>query len=639
MASLRVVDIPKSINASDNVFGHNPNHNHSNVYMRIKVGDIIITYNSIPNKDVPEGCVAINRVIRNHYKIALNDEIRYTRPAIGSIASSAANLNISLKLYIPKDVVAINETLISDHIVTRLQGTYLFPTQLLFFNFQNHKIIGLVSNYEGFVTKNTIINIISSDSKLVLSSSSLLKRDFFKDDFSFESIGIGGLDKKLKVAFQQALSTRAISSDIIKKMGIRHIRGILLFGPPGTGKTLIARKIAGLLSDIEPKLVNGPEIMNKFVGQSEENIRNLFADAIADRHNDNLHIIIFDEIDAICKTRGSSSSSTGVGDTIVNQLLTMIDGVNPIDNIFVIGMTNRKDMIDPALLRAGRLEIHLEIGLPDTDGREQILRIHTSGVASHGMLKDVDLKMLALSTHNYTGAELESLVNRAVSNAIHEQVVSDKDKITESDIVILYKHFNNALKTFVPSYGIQGFGNIIPDRIIPDISQKHIDVRNSCTHYLLTAVANRRVLLYGDNGTGKSVLAAQIGIAYGAGNIRYINSQDVMSMDDNTRFNHINKYTNDCLLAEDSILIIDDMEVIISYSTIGRVVSYSNRILQLIISILKINPEKGKRFGVLCIFSDAELVDTLSTYFDRVYNIGKMDNGYTIRQNIVNSKI
>ena len=120
------------------------------------------------------------------------------------------------------------------------------------------------------------------------------------------------------------------------------------------------------------------------MGQSEENIRNLFKDAEEEykKRGDNsaLHIIIFDELDAICKQRGSKNDGTGVGDSVVNQLLAKMDGVEQLNNILVIGMTNRKDMIDEALLRPGRMEVQIEINLPDKDGRLQIFTIHTAKV-------------------------------------------------------------------------------------------------------------------------------------------------------------------------------------------------------------------------------------------------------------------
>ena len=151
-------------------------------------------------------------------------------------------------------------------------------------------------------------------------------------------------------------------------------------------------------------------------------MRALFADAeaeMAERGDDsNLHIIIFDEIDSICKQRGSNKDGTGVHDTVVNQLLSKIDGVNSLNNILIIGMTNRKDMIDEALLRPGRLEVQVEISLPDEAGRQQILTIHTGHMrAADSMAADVSLPELAGETKNFSGAEIEGLVKSATSFA------------------------------------------------------------------------------------------------------------------------------------------------------------------------------------------------------------------------------
>eukprot|EP00741_Cyanophora_paradoxa_P012054 tig00020592_g11649.t1 len=239
-------------------------------------------------------------------------------------------------------------------------------------------------------------------------------------DWNFEKMGIGGLDKEFTDIFRRAFASRVFPPSVIKKLGLNHVKGMLLYGPPGTGKTLIARQIGKMLNGREPKVVNGPEILNKYVGASEENIRNLFKDAIADQkangEDSALHIIIFDEIDAICKQRGSGRDGTGVHDTVVNQLLSMIDGVDSLNNILVIGMTNRKDMIDEAMIRPGRLEIQIEIALPDKDGRRQIFNIHTRHMRENGKLaRDVDLDSLAVQTKNYTGAEIESVVKGAAS--------------------------------------------------------------------------------------------------------------------------------------------------------------------------------------------------------------------------------
>lgn len=158
----------------------------------------------------------------------------------------------------------------------------------------------------------------------------------------------------------------------------------------------MARQIGKMLNAREPKIVNGPQVLDKYVGESEANIRRLFADAEEEEKrlgpNSGLHIIIFDEIDAICKARGSVAGNSGVHDTVVNQLLAKIDGVEQLNNILVIGMTNRKDMIDEALLRPGRLEVQMEIGLPNESGRLQIFNIHTTRMREYKKLAhDVDL--------------------------------------------------------------------------------------------------------------------------------------------------------------------------------------------------------------------------------------------------------
>jgi len=212
---------------------------------------------------------------------------------------------------------------------------------------------------------------------------------------------------------------------------------LLFYGPPGTGKTLIARKIGEMLNARPPKLVNGPEVLNKYVGQSEENVRALFLEAEQEyrekAEESELHIIIFDELDAICKERGSrSQGGTGVGDSIVNQLLSKMDGVERINNILVIGMTNRKDLIDEALLRPGRFEVHMEIGLPDEKGRVQILTIHTAKMKGANLLDPaVSLDELATLTKNYSGAEIEGLVKSATSFALNRQI--DPNNIKKPD--------------------------------------------------------------------------------------------------------------------------------------------------------------------------------------------------------------
>ena len=137
----------------------------------------------------------------------------------------------------------------------------------------------------------------------------------FERGFNFQAMGIGGLDKEFADIFRRAFASRVFPPEVLRKMGIKHVRGMLLYGPPGCGKTLIARQIGKALNAHEPKVVNGPEILNKYVGESEANIRALFEDAEKEQEemgdNSDLHIIIFDEIDAICKSRGANGDGMG----------------------------------------------------------------------------------------------------------------------------------------------------------------------------------------------------------------------------------------------------------------------------------------------------------------------------------------
>lgn len=141
------------------------------------------------------------------------------------------------------------------------------------------------------------------------SKGKIVRQSIINPNWDFEKMGIGGLDKEFNAIFRRAFASRVFPPEIIEQLGLKHVRGILLYGPPGTGKTLMARQIGQMLNAREPKIVNGPQILDKYVGESEANIRKLFADAEEEQkrmgNNSGLHIIIFDEIDAICKARGS----------------------------------------------------------------------------------------------------------------------------------------------------------------------------------------------------------------------------------------------------------------------------------------------------------------------------------------------
>ncbi|XP_071688354.1 vesicle-fusing ATPase-like [Rutidosis leptorrhynchoides] len=188
---------------------------------------------------------------------------------------------------------------------------------------------------------------------------------FKHKELNLQSLSMSGPSNEFSDIFRRVFASRVIFPHIAKKLGVKHVKGILLYCPPGTDKTPVARQIGEMLRGKDLKVVNGPELLSSSVGETEKNVRDLFADAEQDQRTlgdqSELHVIIIDEIDAICKARGSTWDGTGLHDSVVNQLLTKIDGVEPLNNVLVIGITNKKDLLDEALLRPGRLEVQMEI--------------------------------------------------------------------------------------------------------------------------------------------------------------------------------------------------------------------------------------------------------------------------------------
>ncbi|MEM1526106.1 MAG: CDC48 family AAA ATPase [Ignisphaera sp.] len=222
---------------------------------------------------------------------------------------------------------------------------------------------------------------------------------------------IGGLDE-VKQQLREAVEWPLKYPSIFEQMGIRSPKGILLYGPPGCGKTLLA-KAAATESGANFIAVKGPEVLSKWVGESEKAIREIFRRA----RRAAPAIIFFDEIDAIAAIRGHDTS--GVIDRIVNQLLTEMDGIEPLRGVVVIGATNRPDLLDPALLRPGRFDRVIYVPPPDVKARYEILKIHTKKIP---LSEDVDLLEMAKITEGYSGADLEALVREAVMLALREDI-------------------------------------------------------------------------------------------------------------------------------------------------------------------------------------------------------------------------
>mmetsp|Transcript_13122 Transcript_13122/g.38603 ORF Transcript_13122/g.38603 Transcript_13122/m.38603 type:complete len:524 (-) Transcript_13122:135-1706(-) len=288
----------------------------------------------------------------------------------------------------------------------------------------------------------------------------------FDDQFSAHlKRRVGGLQPEIEAIIRRVLDGRAISPEPrggkdksaleakeLSALGLSPVRGLLLYGPSGTGKTMLAREISGAICALEPKILSAPELLDRWVGGSEKLVRSLFEDAEAELSACNgdpvksaLHVIVIDEIDAVFRKRSASSEGDAGEATrasAVNQILSKLDGVDAIPNVLLIGMTNRRELIDDALLRPGRLEVQIKIGLPGENARREILQIHFNGLRqrgrlSHPLCQSIDgrkswekrswanpfrrretLADLARMTDGFSGADIAGLVRCAGSIAL-----------------------------------------------------------------------------------------------------------------------------------------------------------------------------------------------------------------------------
>jgi transitional endoplasmic reticulum ATPase len=248
---------------------------------------------------------------------------------------------------------------------------------------------------------------------------------------------VGGLDN-IKDELKEAVEWPLKYSEIFKKANAKPPKGILLYGKPGTGKTLLAKAVASQ-SGVNFISVKGPELINRYVGESERGVREIFKKAKQAAPS----ILFLDEIDSLVPRRGSGSDSH-VTERVISQFLTEMDGIEELKGVMVLAATNRKDLIDPALLRSGRFDLSFEVPLPDLENREKIFRIHT---ADKALGKDLDLKELAARTENMVGADIEFICRKAAMLAIREFIESNRSETEDWQkyFKISKKHFESAI--------------------------------------------------------------------------------------------------------------------------------------------------------------------------------------------------
>ncbi|TMI24214.1 CDC48 family AAA ATPase [Candidatus Bathyarchaeota archaeon] len=304
--------------------------------------------------------------------------------------------------------------------------------------------------------------------------------------------------------------------ELFERLGVEAPKGVLLHGPPGTGKTLLARAVASE-TNANFLSIGGPEIMSKYYGESEERLREVFKEA-----QENAPSIVFiDEIDSIAPKREEVTGE--VEKRVTSQLLSLMDGLQSRGKVVVIGATNRPNAIDPALRRPGRFDREIEIGVPDRDGRLEVLEIHTRGMP---LAEDVDLKKLADVTHGFVGADLEALAKEAAIRALR-RILPEINLEAQSipgdilnKIIVKMSDFLDALKEVEPS----AMREVLVE--IPDVSWDQIggleDVKEELREAVewplkypdlfaqLNASPPKGLLLYGPPGTGKTLLAKAV---------------------------------------------------------------------------------------------------------------------------------
>jgi transitional endoplasmic reticulum ATPase len=249
---------------------------------------------------------------------------------------------------------------------------------------------------------------------------------------------IGGL-QEVKEELQEAIEWPLKRADLFEQADVSPPKGILLHGPPGTGKTLIAKAVA-TTSESNFISVKGPELLSKWVGESEKGVREIFRKA----RQAAPCVVFFDELDAIAPRRGESEGDSHVTERVISQMLTEMDGLEDLKGVVVVGATNRPDIIDEALLRPGRFDRILEVPKPDSEGRRQILQIHTK---KKPLDKSVDIDRLVELTDGMTGADIVAMVNAAAMSAIKERVSAGKKEDDKSKkLQVTMKHFEGAIE-------------------------------------------------------------------------------------------------------------------------------------------------------------------------------------------------
>jgi transitional endoplasmic reticulum ATPase len=535
--------------------------------------------------------INIDGQMRKNVGVSLNDAVQ-----VKKVETKTAKTVVLMPI---NDVVTVDKEF-TDFVKNRLKGLPLSDDDEISVMILGNSMEFKISK----ITPKGVVKINRSSNLTILDETPSDR----KIHITYEEVG--GLRTVIK-SMREIVELPLKHPELFSRLGVEPHSGVLLYGPPGCGKTLLA-KVLATESDANMYSINGPEIMNKYYGETEARLREIFKEA-----KDNSPSIIFiDEIDAIAPKREEVFGD--VEKRVVAQLLALMDGLTDRGNVVVLGATNRPDSVDPALRRPGRFDREIEISVPNIDGRIEILQIHTRGMP---IGKDVDLKKLASELHGYTGADIKSLCRESAIKAIRRYLpkIDLENKRIPSKILqsmeIQLCDLSDAMHEIVPTAmrefyverakilwkdvgGLSYAKKVLEDNIITSIN-------NPDKFSKMGIRPPKGVLLYGPPGCGKTLLARALAAECGT-NMILVRGQDILSKWVGESEKAIREIFRKARSSAPCIIIFDEMDSLVKFKTAeeGR---QNDTILTQILTEME---ESGAaKIGVVGITSRPDLVD------------------------------